>query len=105
MHFVKKLNSKKRRFYHNFRFLNMTENSIRKRKVGVPESKAENGSDASSLDDERDLRYQASIPRPGLSLPEGSWLMCLILTGFALWTRLYKINWNDHVVWDEAHFG
>ncbi|KAJ1344456.1 hypothetical protein BSLG_001016 [Batrachochytrium salamandrivorans] len=23
----------------------------------------------------------------------------------SLWTRLYKINWADFVVWDEAHFG
>ena len=46
-------------------------------------------------------------------MPEGSWMLCLLLTFFALWTRLYKINCipalltsgNDHVVWDEAHFG
>ncbi|KAJ3189028.1 Protein O-mannosyltransferase 2 [Irineochytrium annulatum] len=29
----------------------------------------------------------------------------LILTGASFWTRLYKINWADYVVWDEAHFG
>lgn len=38
-------------------------------------------------------------------IPQGSLIICLILTIFAIWTRLYKINWNDHVVWDEAHFG
>ena len=38
--------------------------------------------------------------------PHGVSLIALaILTVVALWTRLYKINWNDHVVWDEAHFG
>jgi dolichyl-phosphate-mannose-protein mannosyltransferase len=32
-------------------------------------------------------------------------LVCLILTIVSLWTRLYKINLSNHVVWDEAHFG
>ncbi|KAJ2998527.1 Protein O-mannosyltransferase 2 [Globomyces sp. JEL0801] len=48
------------------------------------------------------------------TLPQGSYLVCLLLTAIALWTRLYKINWADFVVWydvadfisrDEAHFG
>jgi dolichyl-phosphate-mannose-protein mannosyltransferase len=38
-------------------------------------------------------------------IPQGSMLACVLLTLVALWTRLYKINLNDHVVWDEAHFG
>lgn len=32
-------------------------------------------------------------------------LMPLVFTGLAVFTRMYKIGVNDHVVWDEAHFG
>ncbi|KAJ3269778.1 Protein O-mannosyltransferase 2 [Terramyces sp. JEL0728] len=39
------------------------------------------------------------------TVPKGSTIVCLILTAIALWTRLYKISFSDHVVWDEAHFG
>ncbi|CAN3356981.1 dolichyl-phosphate-mannose--protein mannosyltransferase 2 [Diutina catenulata] len=34
-----------------------------------------------------------------------SWLAPLAFTGLALAVRLYKISANNHVVWDEAHFG
>ena len=83
----------------------MEISTLRKRKEFIPDSNVRiiNKADDAHLDDEREqVLYR---PRPSLAIPEGSWLICLILTGFALWTRLYKINWNNHVVWDEAHFG
>jgi hypothetical protein len=55
--------------------------------------------------DEKVSSYPVKGRRVLLPIPEGSVLICLGLTLIALWTRLYKINWNDHVVWDEAHFG
>lgn len=32
-------------------------------------------------------------------------VMPIIFTGLAFFTRMYKIGANNHVVWDEAHFG
>ncbi|CCC70650.1 hypothetical protein NCAS_0F01660 [Naumovozyma castellii] len=32
-------------------------------------------------------------------------IMPLVFTGLAIFIRMYKIGINDHVVWDEAHFG
>jgi dolichyl-phosphate-mannose-protein mannosyltransferase len=42
---------------------------------------------------------------PEIEPQEVSLIALALLTLVAFWTRLYKINWNDHVVWDEAHFG
>ncbi|CCH58258.1 hypothetical protein TBLA_0A04640 [Henningerozyma blattae CBS 6284] len=32
-------------------------------------------------------------------------IMPIVFTGLAFFTRMYKIGANNHVVWDEAHFG
>ncbi|SCU96434.1 LAMI_0F06546g1_1 [Lachancea mirantina] len=32
-------------------------------------------------------------------------VMPIVFTGLAFFTRMYKIGLNNHVVWDEAHFG
>lgn len=33
------------------------------------------------------------------------YLMPIVFTALAIFVRMYKIGVNDHVVWDEAHFG
>lgn len=86
--------------------------TLRKRKEGLSSEKPKLQNDPthhpsnSSLPGAESKEFSSrNRNRPGLAIPQGSWIVCLVLTGFALWTRLYKINWNDHVVWDEAHFG
>lgn len=32
-------------------------------------------------------------------------VMPIVFTLLGMFTRMYKIGFNDHVVWDEAHFG
>lgn len=45
--------------------------------------------------------------KAALEVPNGlqNWIVPLILTIAAIFTRTYKISWADFVVWDEAHFG
>lgn len=50
---------------------------------------------------EKDVLAQS--PNPLLKLE--AIVMPIIFTGLALFIRMYKIGVNNHVVWDEAHFG
>ena len=43
--------------------------------------------------------------KPEFSLPKYSTLIGIVFLFLALFTRLYKINEAEFVVWDEAHFG
>ncbi|QLG73197.1 hypothetical protein HG535_0E02810 [Zygotorulaspora mrakii] len=44
-------------------------------------------------------------PRTSAILRIESIAMPIVFTGLAFFLRMYKIGINDHVVWDEAHFG
>lgn len=81
----------------------MTEEGLRKRKEQTLSKGQEPLLNGAGIYDESEEKREGLRTRR--TLPTGSWLVCIFLTAFALWTRLYKINWNDHVVWDEAHFG
>jgi dolichyl-phosphate-mannose--protein O-mannosyl transferase len=32
-------------------------------------------------------------------MPQGSIIVAVVLTLISMWTRLYKINWKNYVVW------
>ncbi|KAH6582560.1 hypothetical protein BASA61_008459 [Batrachochytrium salamandrivorans] len=57
----------------------------------------------SAQDGENKLHPQLRLGVP--TMPHGHIWIAVIITAVSLWTRLYKINWADFVVWDEAHFG
>ena len=56
------------------------------------------------LPEAEDLSKQKHVNESPLLKLE-SILMPIIFTGLAFFIRMYKIGANDHVVWDEAHFG
>ncbi|CAI4961531.1 BBT_HP_G0085820.mRNA.1.CDS.1 [Saccharomyces cerevisiae] len=78
------------------------ENTLRQR-----ESSSISVSEELSSADERDAEdFSKEKPAAQSSLLRlESVVMPVIFTALALFTRMYKIGINNHVVWDEAHFG
>ncbi|CCF57765.1 hypothetical protein KAFR_0D01190 [Kazachstania africana CBS 2517] len=63
-----------------------------------------NSSDEIPEEEEEDYTKLTKSDKNGLLRFE-SIVMPIIFTALALFVRMYKIGINDHVVWDEAHFG
>lgn len=77
------------------------QSNLRRRGKDVPEEVEVEGVSEQEIDDLS--KYKNVNQDPLLKLE--SIVMPIVFTGLALFIRMYKIGANDHVVWDEAHFG